>query len=466
MVSRRNLLLALGALTAGGGVLAAAHLLGEEQEPSGPPVLDGRGRLLWKNWSGIQHAYPARRWAPRSLDELAERIGAMPAPLRAVGAGHSFSPLVPTAGTLLTLDALHGVVSHDPVPRTVRVHAGTRLVELGPALAQLGQAMPNLPDINKQSLAGAIATATHGTGRTLQALHGQVRWLQLVSAEGQVLECSREQNSELFHAARVGLGMFGILTQVELVNQPLRRIRKRTYVLPTEEAIARFPELIAQHRNVEFYAVPFTGLSAVITADETDAPVKPRGPDQDTETLLSLKQLRDLCGFSTALRRRVAQAAFKDAPPEEVVDEGWKLLSSERTLPFNELEYHFPIESQLSALQEVLEKIERHRPDVFFPIEVRTVAADDAWLSPFNRGETGSVAVHAYYRDDYRFLLELIEPIFRRHDGRPHWGKLNSLRGADFAAMYPRFRDALAVREQLDPRGRLLNDYLKSLVVT
>jgi len=264
----------------------------------------------------------------------------------------------------------------------------------------------------------------------------------------------------------VGVGAFGIVTQVELQDRALTRVHKKTYVATIEEAVATWPELIKQHRNAEFYAVPFTGLAAIITADETDLPVKLRGPDQDTQSLMDLKRLRDLFGFSSRLRRRVAHAMMKDLPPEDAIDEGWKLLSNERSVRFNEMEYHFPLAHQLAALQEVLAAIEEHRPDVFFPIEVRVIDQDDAWLSPFNRGITGSVVVHAYYQDDYRFLFELIEPIFRRHDGCPHWGKLNSLRAKDFAALYPHWRDAMAVREYLDPQGRFLNDYLKMVMTS
>jgi FAD-linked oxidoreductase len=412
----------------------------------------------------MQHAYPSLRWAPRTVDELVNKIASQPGPVRPVGAGHSFMPLVPTSGTLLTLDAITGIERHDPSKHTAVVRAGTRLGELGPALAAIGQEMPNLPDINKQSLAGALSTATHGTGRALQAMHGGVTAFDLVTAEGELLLCSASDNRDVFRAARVGLGMFGILTRVELQNRPLQRVRKRTWVTSTEEALAEWPSLMARHRNVEFYVVPFTGLSAIIALDETDQPAKPRGPDRDAETLMDLKLLRDLFGFSSGLRRRVAHAAMKDMPPEEAVDEGWKLLSNERPVRFHEMEWHFPLERQLAALEQALAVIERHRPDVFFPIEVRVIAQDDAWLSPFQDGPTGSVAVHAYYQDDFRFLFEMVEPVFRKHGGRPHWGKLNSLKAADFAALYPRWRDAMQVRAQLDPRGRLLNDYLRSLV--
>ena len=119
----------------------------------------------------------------------------------------------------------------------------------------------------------------------------------------------------------------------------------------------------------------------------------------------------------------------------------------------------------MRALREVTAAIEKHRPDVFFPIEVRVIEADDAWLSPFHGRVSGSVAVHAYYKDDYSFLFEIVEPILRKHGGRPHWGKLHSLKYRDFAALYPRFREAAEVRATLDPEGRMLNHHLRTIFV-
>jgi len=466
MLSRRALFLGLGAVVATGGAGIAWRLwrANTSHEPPAPPAVDVQGRLLWRNWSGIQSAYPVERWAPRSVDELAQGIARRAAPIRIVGSGHSFMPLVPTPGALLTLDAMSGLLAHDTDTRRATFQGGTRLGDVGPALAAIGQEMPNLPDINKQSLGGAIATGTHGTGHSFKAIHGEITGLQLVTARGEVIDCSASQRSEVFHAARVGLGAFGVVTRVELQNRPLTRVLKRTRVAPLEQAMAEWPALIERHRNVEFYAVPFTGLAAIITCDETDRPVRPRGPDQDAQTLMDLKRLRDLFGFSSALRRRIAHSAMADLPPEEAVDEGWKLLSNERPVRFNEIEYHLPLDAQLDALREVIATIEQHRPDVFFPIEVRVIQADDAWLSPFHERRSGSIAVHAYYQDDYRFFFDLIEPIFRKRDGRPHWGKLNTLRAADFAALYTRWSDAMRVRRELDPQGRFLNDYLKTVL--
>jgi FAD-linked oxidoreductase len=463
MVRRRTVLGGVGAAAVAGLSGAVGWRLWRDREPASPPAADRRGRLLWRNWSGIQHAYPAQRVAPASEDELVSVLKSAEAPIRPVGSGHSFSALAPTDGTLLSLDAMSGIVSHDSQTVRATVRAGARLGDLGPALAAIGQEMANLPDINKQSLGGSLGTGTHGTGRSIKAIHGEVAAFRLATPGGEVIECSASRNSDVYHAARVGLGAFGVITEVTLQNQPLKRVLKRTEARDIEQVMEAWPELTRTHRNVEFYAIPFTGLAALITVDETDRPLQPRGPDADVEAVMALKRLRDVAGYLPAARRALARQAFKDAPAEEAVDEGWKLLSNERPVRFNEMEYHLPIEEQIPALREVMAAIETHRPDVFFPIEARVVHEDDAWLSPFFGRESGSIAVHAYYKDDYRFLFDLIEPIFRRRGGRPHWGKLHSLTEPELAGLYPRWKEACEVRAMLDPGGRMLNAHLRGV---
>ncbi len=462
-VSRRSVLKgALLAGAAGAGGLATPGCR-RDVEPPGPPVQDATGHLVWRNWSGLQHSYPVERASPDSEARVVEMLKTAPVPIRPVGAGHSFTALVPTAGTLVTLDGLTGLVGHDAATRQATFRAGTRLGDIGPALAAIGQEMPNLPDINKQSLGGALGTGTHGTGQGFKALHGDVVALRIATPKGVIVECDATRDAHIFHAARVGLGAFGIVTQVTLQNAALTRVRKRVEIRKADDVMTEWPTLVTQHRNVEFFILPFTGLAAVITVDETTEPLHPRGPDVDTEVLMDLKRLRDWTGFFPPLRRWVAQMALAGQHAEEAIDEGWKLLSNERPVRFNEMEYHLPFDAQMPALREVVATIERHRSDVFFPIEARVIAPDDAWLSPFHGRASGSIAVHAYYQDEHAFFFELIEPIFRRYDGRPHWGKLNSLKAADFATLYPRWADACAVRASLDPEGRMLNPYLRAV---
>lgn len=463
MATRRTVLLGgAGALALGAGGLAGRRAW-LDREPAPPPALDASGRTLWSNWSGIEHAWPARRAAPQDEAALAELVRTAPAPIRPVGAGHSFTALVPTDGTMITLDAMAGLVSHDAAALSATVRAGTRLAALGPALAAIGQEMPNLPDINKQSLAGGLATGTHGTGKTFTALHGQVLALRIVTPGGDVVECSRDQRPELFHAARVGLGAFGVLSEVTLQNRPLVRVRKTVSLVDTDALLNDWPALADRHRNAEFLVLPFTGKSALIVHDETDEPVRPRGPDGDVETLMALKRLRDVFEFTPGLRKRIAAKLLEDVPSEVAVDEGWKLLSNERPVRFKEMEYHLPIERQVEVLREVIARIERDATGVFFPIEARIIAPDDAWLSPFYQRASGSVAVHAYYKDPHDWMFRLIEPVFREAGGRPHWGKLHSLGAAELAALYPMFSEAQAVRRAVDPAGRMLNPFLTKL---
>lgn len=463
MISRRGALIAggTGVAVVAGGAAAYKVATGDRPEPPAPASVNADGKLLWRNWSGVQHAYPAARLAPKDEGELALALKTAPTPIRPVGAGHSFTALAPTTGALVSLDAMSGIVGWEGDAAIVRT--GTRLGALGPLLAEKGRALPNLPDINKQSLGGALGTATHGTGARIPALHGDVTGLRLITPSGRVIDADATNNPEVFQAARVSLGSLGVISQVRIRTSANRRLRRRVWLEPLDEALANAEARWAQHRNFEFYAVPFTGLAANISHDETDDPALPRGPDQDTEFLEALKGLRNLLGFATPVRKAAAKALLSTAKPETAVDEGWKLLSTERPVRFNEMEFHLPVENQLKALAEVVRTIEKERPDVFFPIEARRIASDDAWLSPFQGGPRGSVAVHAYYRDDFSFLYSLIEPIFRRYDGRPHWGKLHTLRGQQLQAIYPRWNDFLAVRQELDPEGRMLNPYLKGL---
>ncbi len=458
------------ALLVGGGVVAAgvAGLAGRrlwlDREPAALPAVDAQGHLLWQNWSATAHAWPATRLAPKSADEAAHLLKTAPGPVRTVGAGHSFSPLVPTPATLVSLDGMTGVLGHDAASCQASVAGGTRLFELGPALAAIGQDMPNLPDINKQSLAGATQTGSHGTGRDFQAVHGGIVEFDIATPRGQVLTCNATSNADLFNAARVGLGAFGIMTRFTMRNHPAHRVKKVTAMRHREDLMDGWDRLLAQHRNVEFYVIPFSDWGQLITHDPTDEPVRPRGPDTDTEGQMELKTARDLLEFATPLRFWTLDRVIADMPDQVAIDDGWKLLSNERSVRNREIEYHLPRENQIAALREVVAAIEAHRPDVFIPVEVRAIAPDDAWLSPFYQRVSGSIAVHTYYKDDYAFFYTLIEPILRRHGGRPHWGKLNSLGYDDFAALYPRWKDALALREACDPEGKLLNPYLQKVL--
>jgi len=454
--------------------LAASALLpacddrGASRMPQAPEAAtgpDGARRLPWQNWSGYQHCLPAGRVAPASLDELVDVVRKAPGPIRPVGAGHSFSPLVPTDGTIVSLRNFEGLLARDATAMTATLGAGTRLGNLGEPLATAGQALFNMPDVDQQALAGAMATATHGTGQKLGAMHAYLTALTLVTPRGEVIECSRERRREVFDAARVSLGALGVVTQVTLRNAPTHVLKRRVWLEPVDTLLERFDELAARHYSFEMYLIPFCSRAVGITIDPTTDPPRPRGAEQDNDAVMDMKRVRDWTAWWPALRRRLMDAATEDFEPEEAVDVWYRMFPSNRAVRFNEMEYHLPREALLPTVRKVLELVESRHPEIFFPIEVRVVKGDDAWLSPFAGHETsGSIAVHHYHREDPLPYFAGVEPLYHPLGGRPHWGKMHTLAAGELAALYPRWRDFRRVRRELDPQGRMLSPYLKGLL--
>ncbi len=447
--------------------LAAGSLLGLRLSAAAvaatrdaPPAAAAQG---WSNWSGIEHCQP-RQWpVPASVDELAGLLKSAPGPLRCVGAGHSFTALVPTPGTLLSIDKLSGLQKVDRAAGTATFGAGTRISVATRLLDEAGFALMNQPDIDTQSLAGAMATATHGTGQRFGAMHAELAALKLLTPGGELIECSPTQRPEVFAAAQVSLGCLGVLTEYTLKVRPRHFLRRHVWLATNEELFAQAEALAAKHQHFELYLLPFTGYGAAIAHDEVPIgqPVHPVAPDEDV--LTDLKRLRDWLGGWPSLRRWVAGKAIAATKSEDAIDVSYALLASVRPTRFNESECHVPREQGVACLREVLATLER-RNDVFFPIEFRFTKGDGAWLSPFHGRDSCSIAVHALQGEPYDYLLRDVGAVFRRHGGRPHWGKLHDLGAAELAARYPRWNDFLALRRELDPQGRMLTPYVARLL--
>ncbi len=443
-------------------VAAAGSVLAPVPAPLAQEGKSSR-RLPWRNWSGSQQCLPQSRLAPASIPELQELITSSSGVIRPVGSGHSFTPLVPTDGTLVSLARMHGLVSHNPDNLQATLWGGTRLGDIGQPLEDAGQAMIVMPDIDEQGLAGSLATATHGTGAGLGAIHSYVTGLQLMTAEGQLIDCDAQRNPEIFKAAQVSLGALGLVTQVTLQNSSPFSLRLETRWRKIDEILESADALAQKHRNFEFFFIPFSGMGFTQTMDETDeAPGTTEQIDQNDGTY-DLKLARDYLQNWPKLRELLVGGAVGLLDDEVAVKSSWKNYAHERNVRFNEMEYHLPRENGLAALKEIIQVLEARHREVFFPIEVRYVKADDAWLSPFYQRDCCSIAVHRYFEEDYRPYFKTVEPILRKHGGRPHWGKINSLGRADFRALYPRWDDFTALRRQLDPKGRFLNSYLSEL---
>jgi FAD-linked oxidoreductase len=423
------------------------------------------GSLPWRNWSGGLVAQPAGRFSPASEDELAAFLSGSSGPVRPVGAGHSFSPLVPTDGHLVVLDKLTGLLDHDRERWRATFGAGTRLSEMGPLLGTVGQGMFILPDIDRQTLAGATATATHGAGIRFQCLSGYVTGLRLVTPRGVVLDLDADADPELFAAAQVSLGALGVVTRMTLQNRSAYKLKAREWVQRTEEVLAGFDASVARHRHFEMFPLTHSDYALVLAIDETDAPIDNPAPSPE-EAAAFEAAMRGWMTVPPRERPPHIDGLARQVEPSERVDVSYRILSNVRNTRFNEMEYSVPLDAGADCLREVLKTVRDKEIDVVFPLEYRYVCGDDTWLGMSAGAEDhAAISIHRFAGEDYRPYFDAIEPIFWKYGGRPHWGKIHSLDAAALRRLYPRFDDFQAVRAALDPDGRMLNDHLRRILV-
>ena len=418
----------------------------------------------WSNWAGNVRASPRRIVRPADEGELGDVIRTAPGPVRMIGSGHSFTPLVASEGTIVDLGGFSGLNAHDTERMTATIGAGTPLGQLTQMLHAVGQGLPNMGDIDRQTIGGALGTATHGSGLGLGAYHTQLLKVRLADGRGQIREFSADAQQEMIQAVGVNLGAFGALTEVTFQNMPSYRLRRRRHALSVIDMLENFDHLMRSHRSAEFFVIPFSSHALHLSYDIAEAPLSAHPPEQDEDGLKTLKMLRNTLKRLPWLRRKLIGSALSKIKPEDFVDVWFGAYVSERRTRFNEMEYHLPFEVGAKALREILSMMERDFPEVYFPLEVRSVMADETWLSPFYRRATCSIAVHHDAAEDPTAFFNAVEPIFRKYDGRPHWGKMHSLTARDFAALYPRFTDAMEVRREIDPDNRFISPYLAKIL--
>jgi FAD-linked oxidoreductase len=446
---------------AGAAANASSNATANTSATPVPPAASGT-RYQWRNWSGTEQCVASSLQTPGNEAEIAQLLRQSSGTIRCVGAAHSFSGLVPTEGSIISLDRFSGIGRVDPASHTVTVAAGTRLALLSRQLDSAGFAMRNLPDIDQQSLAGAISSATHGTGATLSALHADVVALKLVTAQGEILTCSEQHQPDLLAAARVSLGSLGVITEATVRVVPAYNLQRRVWIEPLDALLDKALQLSQQHRHFEFYYLPFTGYAAAIAHDIYTGSDILMPAAKDEEMLADLQKLRDWSGRYPALRRWLAGKLIDTKLDERAKNRSYKLLANPRPTRFYETESHVPREAGVACVRAIIARLEQNN-DVFFPLEFRFVKGDDAWLSPFYQRDSCSIAVHALHGEPYRYLTEQLGPIIRRFGARPHWGKLHAFNAQELAALYPRWGDFLALRAKLDPKNRLINPHLRQL---
>lgn len=428
----------------------------------------------WSNWAGTESARLARVATPRSEAEVVEevtRAGARGLRVKAIGAGHSFTGVAVTDGVQLRLGALTGVTSIDATRGEATVRAGTPLHVLNEELAAFGCALPNLGDIDRQSLAGATGTGTHGTGLRLTGLSAGIRALRIVLADGSVRECSPTREPELFQAARLGLGALGIITEITVGVVPafllhaVERPASLTAVLEHADAD------VEANDHFEFYWFPHT--DRVLTKRNNRVPEgTPRRPlptwrEKLDDDLLSNRVFELTNRLATRMPRAtrgINAVASRALSERQYTDSSHKVFVTAREVRFMESEWAFPRASLSAVLLELREWVDSHDERISFPVECRVAAADDVWLSTAYERESCYIAVHKYHRQPRGAYFDAFEAIAVNHGGRPHWGKIHTRDAAYLRGVYPRFDDFLAVRDRVDPERRFANPYLERVL--
>jgi FAD-linked oxidoreductase len=424
----------------------------------------------WRNWPGTVSCTPAEIVRPRSEDEVASAVRRAVAAgrgVRVAGSGHSYSPLVHTDGTLISLERLKGIAGVDEDRSEATVWAGTRLRDIGDPLWRRGFAMENLGDTHAQALAGAAATATHGSGLALGSVSSQVVGLTLITAEGELVECAADREPELFRAARVGLGCLGIVTRLRLKVLERHNLAMSTRNEQLDAVLANVDERLG-HRHFEFWYWPDSRSVLSRTTDMTGRPGTVGGLQRffkqivvENGVLLALSvAARAIPSLADDVSRLQARLSASD----DRIDRSYRVLATPRHVKLVEMEYAVPAAAGPDCLREIKAWLDASDVPVSFPIQYRYVAAEDSYLSPYEGRASALIDLQQFKGMPFREYFDAGEAIFGRYDGRPHWGKLHGRTAGELRELYPHWDDFQAVRRRWDPAGVFTNDHLRTVL--
>ncbi|MHC8606080.1 D-arabinono-1,4-lactone oxidase [Paenarthrobacter ureafaciens] len=408
-----------------------------------------------KNWAGNLQYSSAAVHRPSSISEVQELVANAPR-VKALGSRHSFNTVADTSGTHILLDALPQEITLSEDRKTVKVSGGISYGALCRAIEEQGYAIHNLASLPHISVAGAIQTGTHGSGVQNPSLAEAVVSLDVVRASGELVTLTRDDPE--FAATVVGLGAMGIVTGLELAVRPSFGMRQRVLTgLPWDRALTDFETIASSAYSVSFFT-DYTGDSI---------------PQVWLKALGTEAALPDLFGATAA------PAALHPLPGMSAenctiqLDEPGKWLDRlphfrHEFTPSNgeelQSEFILPLTDAPAALQAVRALADKLAP-LLFVSEIRTIAADEFWLSPFYQQQ--SVALHFTWKPlqtEVEAFLPELERSLQPFGSRPHWGKLFTPSLYDFAALYPRFEDFRALVEANDPQGKFRNGLLDSVL--
>lgn len=415
---------------------------------------------MQKNWAGNVVYRAAEVAHPSSIEEVRARV-AESGKLRVLGTRHCFNHIADTEGTLLCLDRLPLEIEVGEARDAVRVSAGARYGDLAPVLEEQGLALSNLASLPHISVAGAVATGTHGSGDRIGSLASAVRGLTILTADGEIRRLARGDAD--FDGAVVSLGALGVVLDVTLDVEPSYQVAQHVYDRPSWDAILE-----------DLDAVTAAGSSVSIFSrwQRTDVAdqfwVKQRMPDDTAAQRAALAARLGAVPADGPRHPIFGQAA--DACTEQGGVAGpWFQRLPHFRLEFTpsagaeiQSEYLVPREDAVAAIEAIRSLADRIAP-LLLVNEVRTVRADELWLSSSYGAD--AVGLHFTWRQEeeaVRALLPVIESALPA-SARPHWGKVFTLPAEEVRRRYPRWDDFAALRARFDPERRFVNEYLERL---
>lgn len=397
---------------------------------------------VWSNWVGNQSFEPRDVAAVSTEAEIQRHVAkavAAGSRIRTVGTAHSFTPIVET-DVLLDMSAMRGIVDIDADQRLVRVLPKTTIGDFGEPLWKQGLALANQGDIDTQAIAGSVATATHGSGRHFPSFSATLEGARLVDGNGQLVEVTRQTHPDHLAALQTSIGMLGIMTELTIKVVPAYHLHARTEIVPFAEVLETFERDIDIYRHYGLFWMP----------------------TEDSARLYNLEGAgADDCVVKRYLE--VDAGADVDLGSHERMDRSYRIYPMVYDPNFHEVEYFLPLERWRDILVEMRRLMLRWHPLSIYPLEIRVVAGEEAWMSPNYHRDNLVVSISGQPGVDYWPYLRACDSLFAEFGGRPHWGKLHFMTADRLARLFPRYEDFLDVRRQFDPSGVFLNDHLRPL---
>jgi alditol oxidase len=410
-----------------------------------------------KNWAGNLEYSTGNVYYPKTVAEVQETVKKYKK-IKALGSRHSFNKIADSTDNQLSLTELNKMVSLDTTAHTVIVEAGMRYGELAPILQEKGYALHNLASLPHITIAGSVATATHGSGVENGNLSTQVSAIEFVTADGDLITLSKQKDGDKFYGAVVGLGALGVVTKLTLDLLPTFNMRQVVY---------RNLPMSALKDN--FMAIVSSGYSVSLFTNWNNKNINEVWIKSKVDGITAIAP--DLFGAKAATQNMhpVEDQSAENCTEQMGVPGPWYERMPHFKMGFKpstgkelQAEYFVPIEHAYDAIMAMESLHEKTTPHMFIS-EIRTINADDFWMSPCYKQTC--ISLHTTWKqetDEVMKLLPMVEEKLAPFNPKPHWAKLFTMPPAVLQSKYQKLNDFRQLAKQYDPNGKFQNEFLQN----